>query len=98
MILYISMKVHENILNGFQDRQQTQFCDRPMDGQMDRQELWFLLSVCHLRMLYLSMKIHENILNCFQDIEQTRNDHCQISTGNNSKKVLTRVMVLVVCM
>ena len=49
-------------------------------------------------MLYISMKFHQNILNSFQVIEWTRNYHCQISNGNNSKNVLTRVMVLVVCM
>ena len=48
-------------------------------------------------MLYISLKFHENILNDFQVIELTRNDHCQISKRNNSKHVLTRVMVLVVC-
>ena len=48
-------------------------------------------------MLYISMKFHEHMLNGFQVIERTRNDHCQISKGNNSKNVLTRVMVLMVC-
>ena len=43
------------------------------------------------------MKFHENILNGFQVIERTRNDHCKISKGNNSKQVLTRAMVLLVC-
>ena len=33
------------------------------------------------------MKFHENILNNFQVIEWARNDHCQISKGNNSKNV-----------
>ena len=44
---------------------------------------------------YISIKFHKNILISFQVIEQTRNDHCQISK-NNSKNVLTRVMVIVV--
>ena len=36
-------------------------------------------------MLYDFMKFHENILKGFQVIERTRNDHCQISKGNNYK-------------
>ena len=46
--------------------------------------------------LYMSMKFHENILNCFQVIEGTQNYHCQISKGNNSKYVISG-MVLVLC-
>ena len=45
-------------------------------------------------MLYISMKFHENIFNDFQVIERTRNDHSQISKGNNFKNILTRAMVL----
>ena len=45
-------------------------------------------------MLYISIKFHENILEGFEIIEQTGNDSCQISKGNNSQNVLTRVMVL----
>ena len=44
------------------------------------------------------MKFHENILNGFQVIEGTQIYHCRISRGNNSKNVLTIVMVLVLCM
>ena len=33
MMLYISMKFHENIWNSFQVKEQTQFCDRQKDGQ-----------------------------------------------------------------
>ena len=47
--------------------------------------------------LYNSITFHKNILNSFQVIQGTQNDHCHISKGNNSKNVLTRVMVLVVC-
>ena len=48
-------------------------------------------------MLYISMKFHENILSDFQVIEGTQNYHCQISKENNSKNVLIRVIVLVLC-
>ena len=54
MMLYISMKVDENIINGFQGIERTRFCDRPTDGQMDRQELT-LLVMC--RSLYVSMRM-----------------------------------------
>ena len=64
---------------------------------MYRQELWFLQYACRPMMLYTSMKCHENTLKGFQVIERTQNDHCQTSKGNNSKNVLTRVMVLVDC-
>ena len=87
MMLYISVKFHENLFKGFQDTEQTRFCDRPMDRQMDRQELWFLSSAYCLMMLYISLKFHENVSNGFQVIERTWNDHCQISKGNISKNV-----------
>ena len=45
----------------------------------------------------MSMKFHDNFLNGFQVIEETKNYHCQISKENNSKNVLTRVTVLVLC-
>ena len=48
-------------------------------------------------MLYISMKFHENILNSFHVIEWTRNYYCPISKGTNSKNVLTKVVVLVLC-
>ena len=49
-------------------------------------------------MLYVSMKLHANILKGFKVVERTRNDHCQISKGNNYKTVLARVTILVFCM
>ena len=64
---------------------------------MYRQELLFLYSASRLMMLYIFMKFHENILNGFQVIEQTQNCHCQVSKGNNSKTVWTRVTVLMFC-
>ena len=48
-------------------------------------------------MLYISMKFHENILKGFQVIERTRNDHCEISKGNNYKTVQNKSYVLVFC-
>ena len=37
MMLYISIKLHENILNRFQVTEPTRFCDRQMDGRTDNQ-------------------------------------------------------------
>ena len=45
MMLYISMKFHENIFNGFQVTEQTQFCDTPKDRQ-DGQTRVMALVVC----------------------------------------------------
>ena len=60
---------------------------RGITTKLYRQELRFLRSARRLMMLYISKKLHENILKGFQVIEQTRNDHCQISKGNNYKTV-----------
>ena len=58
----ISKKLHENIFNCFQAIELTQFCDRTMDEQMERQEIRFLSSTHRLMMLYILMKYHENVL------------------------------------
>ena len=101
MMLYISMKFHENILNGFQVIEQSRLRDEQTVGKNNmspslsggdiittklyRQELRFLCSARRLMMLYISLKFHENIMKGFQVIERTRNEHCQISKGNNYK-------------
>ena len=36
MLLYICVKFHENISNGFLVTERTRFCDRQTDGQTDR--------------------------------------------------------------
>ena len=69
---------------------------RVITPEMYRQELRFLWLAHCLSMLYVSMKFHENVLNRFQVIDRTRNDHCQISKGNNSKNVWAGVTILVV--
>ena len=93
-MFYISTKFHEKILNGGRVKEWIRFYDRPTDGQMDRQELRFLSSSSRLMMLYISMKCHENVLNGFQVIDRARNDQCQISKGNNSKKVKTYISMM----
>ena len=45
----------------------------------------------------MSMKLHEIIFNGLQVIEGTQNYHCRISKENNSRNVLTRVKILVLC-
>ena len=37
MLLYICVKFHENISNGFWVKERTRFCDRQTDGQTDAQ-------------------------------------------------------------
>ena len=66
------MTFHENILNCFQDIERIQFCEKPMYGQMDRQELRFLSSACRLTMLYISVKFHENVYLSIQIFNATR--------------------------
>ena len=93
MMLYISIKFHENILKSFQiiERTRNDHC-RISKGNNYKtvDELWFFCSACRLMMLYVSMKFHENILKGFQVIERTRNDQCQISKGKNYKTVYMR--------
>ena len=73
MMLYISMKFHENILKGFQVTEWTgndncQF-QRRITTKLHiqelwflyRQELWFLCFARQLMMFYISMKFHDNI-------------------------------------
>ena len=87
MMLYISVKFHENILNGFQVIEQTQLHDRWTDRQMDRhsrQKQNVSASISGDIILYMSMKFHENILTSLQVTEGTQNYHCRISKWNNS--------------
>ena len=64
MILYISLKFHENILKVFKllSRHENTILEfqRALTPKMYRQELRFLWSVCLLMMFYISMKFHEN--------------------------------------
>ena len=87
MMIYISMKFHENILKSFQYIEQTWTDHYQIIAKLYRQELWFLCSALPLMMLYISMKFHDNILNGFQIIEGTQNYHSLIARGNNSKNV-----------
>ena len=72
MMLYISMKCHENILKGFQVIEWTQndHCQfqRGITTKLYRQEFRFLCSARRLMMLYISMKFHDNILIVFEVI------------------------------
>ena len=76
MMLHISIKFYENILNSFQvmDRTQVYHC-QISTGESPKlygQELRFLCSARRLMMLYICMKFVENILNGFQVIERTQ--------------------------
>ena len=76
MMFYISMKFHENILNGFQviERIQKDHCQiaKGNNSKNILKRAIVLLAAHGLMMLYISINIHENMLNCFQVIELTR--------------------------
>ena len=97
-MLYISMKIRDTILNDFQVIERTRnyncqiskgnnskkYIDKIYDFVVcmsSDDAIYF----CEVSWIYLER---------FQVIERTRNDHCQISKGNNSKDVFTRNMVL----
>ena len=71
MMLYISMKFHENILNGFHMKLPLSNFIGVITPKMYRKELRFMCCAHHLMMFYISMKFHENILKGFQVIERT---------------------------
>ena len=80
MLVNISMKFYEDILNGLKVIERTQFCHRNCHLQSSKeqntkiynQELWFLCSAHRLMLINISMKFHEDILNGFQVTERTR--------------------------
>ena len=76
MMFYISMKFHENFLNGFQviERIQKNHCQiaKGNNSKNMLKRAIVLLAAHGLMMLYISIKLHENILNYFQVIELTR--------------------------
>ena len=51
-----------------------------------------------LIMFYICTKFHENIKKGFRIIERTRFPKFKFSKGNNSKKIVGGVMVLVLCL
>ena len=78
MMLYISMKFHENILNGFQVIEGTQnYHCRISKGNNSKNATAFVLFTSSAHALYF----YEISLKCLWVIEQTRNYHCRISKG-----------------
>ena len=66
------MKFHEAILNDFQVKEQTQFCDnvpREIIQKVLIQELWFLCSEGNLMLIVIHMMLYDDILNSFQVTE-----------------------------
>ena len=96
MMLYISMKFHKNILNGFRVIERTRITlvefQRGKPPKLYQQELRFLLfffcSARCLMMLYISIKVLETILNGFQVMERTRLYHCQSYMDKSNGSVL----------
>ena len=107
MVLYIYMKFHQNIENGFQLTEWTQvhgrngYVQRAITPKVGKPELQFMCSACPLIVLYICLKFRENISNGFQLTERTlvhgRNGYVLCSKGNNSKSRQSRVMVQVFC-
>ena len=97
MLVNVSMKIHEDILNGLKVIERTQFCHRNCYLQSSKghnsknyiQELWFLCSAHRLMLCNIYMKFHEAILNGFQVTERVRfchwNCYLQSLKGHNSK-------------
>ena len=84
MLVNISMKFQEDILNGLKVIERTRFCHRNCYLQSSKghnskiyiQKLRFLRSVRRrIMMVNISMKFHEDILNGFQVTERTRFCH-----------------------
>ena len=91
MMLYISVKFHENILKAFflYNGNETSIgkFQRRITPNIYRQELRFLSSATRLMMFDISMKFPENTQTYFRINERTRNYYCQISMENNSKNI-----------
>ena len=77
MLINISMKFLEDILNGFQLQSGHDFSTETATYKVQRgitqtiyiQEVWFLLSAHLLILVNISMTFHEDILNDFQVTE-----------------------------
>ena len=76
-MLYICERFHENILNGFQ---LTEYMvemaifnvQRTITPKVDKSELRFMCSACHLMVLYIRVKFRENITNGIRVMERTQ--------------------------
>ena len=55
MLLYICVKFHENISNGFWVTERTRFCDRQTDG---RANIWGLGASLSMIMRFIPLRIH----------------------------------------
>ena len=79
MLVNISMKLNEDILNGIKVIERTRCRHRNCylqsskghDSKIYIQGLWFLRSASGLVLVNISMKFHENIMNRFQVTEWT---------------------------
>ena len=80
MLVNISMKFHEDILNGLKVIERAQFCHRNCYLQSSKghnskiyiQELWVLRSARRLMLVNISVKFYDDTLNGFQVTERTR--------------------------
>ena len=108
MMVYICVKFHQNIWNGFQLKEWSQvhstngyfqylLCSKGCNSKsrLARDTVFVFCMLSH------GEKFHQNIWNSFQLTKRTRihgrNGYVQCSKGNNSKSRQTRVMVHVFC-
>ena len=112
MMLYICVKFHQNIWNGFQLPQRTRIhsrngyfqnllCSKGRNSKSRLTRVTVFSSARCVMVLYICEKFHQNIRNGFQLTKRTRvhcrNDYVQCSESNNSKSWQTKVTVYVVC-
>ena len=88
IMLYISMKFHENILKLFVIERTQNYHSQISKGNNSKNVYTRDIFCTSSDEVYISTKFYENILNGFQVIERRRNRHCQISKGNNLKKCI----------
>ena len=101
MLVNISVKFHEDILNGLKVIELTQLVTETATYKVKRditlniyiQELWFLPSAGRLMLVNISMTFHEDILNGFQITERTRfchSNYLQSSKGHKSNIYISK--------
>ena len=79
MMLYIYVRFHENISNGFQLRSGHEYMvekamfnvQRAITPKVGKLELWFMCSASYIMVFYICVKFCENILNSIRVMEQT---------------------------
>ena len=99
--IYLPMKCHVNALHSLKGMLQTKFKyenqQRAITPKVWCQELWFLCIALLLNKIYLPMKFQVSSLNTYGVMLRTKFKNDKGTKGNNSKNMMSRVMVLVHC-